>query len=281
MKRFIIIPALLAVGFALPATTQAQTLRALEARVSTVEERLSKIEDQLSGKKTGETAVVQSGDATPAPAPTAPPAEPAKAADQTYVIRDGDSLGGIARQFSVPRQALLKANNMAEGQPIYIGETLVIPAQPETESAPIAKGEETHVVKAGDTLMGISRRYKTSVDSIKLANGLSSDVIGVGTKLVIPSKNAPAPSQAATEQPAPQQGKYQYDNPLLDSNETYGYYTIEKGDNLYALARDFFTTMAEIQRLNKMGKNTTIFPGKELIVPTSKYNEYHNNVAQN
>lgn len=277
MKRFIIIPALLALGLVLPATTQAQTLRALEARVSTVEERLTKIEEQLSGKKAGETAVVRTEDSGPAQ----PAAQPTKEADQTYVIRDGDSLGGIARKFSVPRQALLKANNMAEGQPIYIGETLVIPAQPETESAPVAAGLETHVVRAGDTLMGISRQYKTSVDSIKLANGLSSDVIGVGTKLVIPSKNAPAPSQAATENPAPKEGKYQYDNPLLDSNETYGYYTIEKGDNLYALARDFFTTMAEIQRLNKMGKNTTIFPGKELIVPTTKYNEYHNNVAQN
>lgn len=277
MKRFIIIPALLALGFVHPATTQAQTLRALEARVSTVEERLSKIEEKLSGKKATETAIVQSEK----PAPSKSAVQPAKVVDQTYVIRDGDSLGGIARKFSVPRQALLKANNMAEGQPIYIGETLVIPAQPETESAPVAAGQEAHVVKAGDTLMGISRRYKISVDSIKLANGLSSDVIGVGTRLIIPSPGAPAPSQASENDPASQQGKYQYDNPLLDGNETYGYYTIEKGDNLYALARDFFTTMAEIQRLNKMGKNTTIFPGKELIVPTSKYNEYHNNVAQN
>ena len=56
---------------------------------------------------------------------------------------------------------------------------------------------------------------------------------------------------------------------------TYGFYTVAKGDNLYALARDFFTTMAELQRINNLGSSTTIFPGNDLIVPTSKYNAYH------
>jgi LysM repeat protein len=50
---------------------------------------------------------------------------------------------------------------------------------------------------------------------------------------------------------------------------------VNKGDNLYALARDFFTTMSELQRINRLGASTTIFPGNEIIVPTAKYNAYH------
>ena len=40
--------------------------------------------------------------------------------------------------------------------------------------------------------------------------------------------------------------------------------------------------MAELQRLNRLGSSTLIYPGNELIVPTTKYNEYHNSsdVAQ-
>ncbi|MDP4582869.1 MAG: LysM peptidoglycan-binding domain-containing protein, partial [Verrucomicrobiales bacterium] len=53
------------------------------------------------------------------------------------------------------------------------------------------------------------------------------------------------------------------------------YYTVNNGDNLYALARDFFTTMSELQRINRLGASTTIFPGNEIIVPTAKYNAYH------
>jgi LysM repeat protein len=41
-------------------------------------------------------------------------------------------------------------------------------------------------VKKGDTLYGISRRYKTSVAAIKRANGLKSDLIRPGQKLVVP-----------------------------------------------------------------------------------------------
>lgn len=44
-----------------------------------------------------------------------------------------------------------------------------------------------HTVKRGDTLYGLSRRYKTSVSSIQRANGLSGSMIGIGKKLKIPT----------------------------------------------------------------------------------------------
>ncbi|MGD9748707.1 MAG: LysM peptidoglycan-binding domain-containing protein, partial [Verrucomicrobiales bacterium] len=60
------------------------------------------------------------------------------------------------------------------------------------------------------------------------------------------------------------------------TKETYGVYMVQKGDTLYSLATDFFTTQAEIQRLNKMGSSTALAPGKELVVPTAKYMATHN-----
>lgn len=47
-------------------------------------------------------------------------------------------------------------------------------------------GSKSHTVGKGDTLYGLSRRYGTSVNSIKSANGLSSDLIRLGQKLRIP-----------------------------------------------------------------------------------------------
>jgi LysM repeat protein len=240
-----------------------------------VESRLAEIESRLGGSI---GPMTQTGPKLPVAPPVA----------ETYVIRDGDSLGGIARKFGIPRQALLDANNMAEGQPIYIGETLVIPSAPDNNPGPVAGDGVIHIVKAGDTLTGISRKYGTSIAMIKQSNGLNSDVIGTGQKLVIPAIGAQVsqggigiPASPPQNQNASAGGKYQYDNPMLESNETYGYYSVQKGDNLYALARDFFTTMSELQRLNNLGSSTIIHPGHELIVPTSKYNDYHQNVAQN
>lgn len=44
----------------------------------------------------------------------------------------------------------------------------------------------THVVTKGDSLWGLSRKYGTSVDAIRQANGLSNDLIRVGQTLQIP-----------------------------------------------------------------------------------------------
>lgn len=229
-----------------------------------------------------------------------------KSEQKTYMIQDGDTLGSIARKHGVERSELLKENRLSEGQPIYIGETLRIPMGPEeatsSENTKVAEtpkpadakkksvvvGEtgntsekktaaNFHTVKKGDTLTSISRTYGTDVETLKSTNGLKSDVISLGQKLKLPAANEVASKKKEKQEPG-----YEYDNPLLKSNETYGYYTVRKGDNLYALARDFFSSMGELQRLNRLGSSTLIYPGDELIVPTSEYNAYHNqgDVAQ-
>ena len=62
-----------------------------------------------------------------------------------------------------------------------------IPSDPGT-GAPAPIGPTTpHVVQSGDSLWGLSRKFGTSVDSIKQANGLSGDKIVAGTTLQIPT----------------------------------------------------------------------------------------------
>ncbi|MEM9017873.1 MAG: LysM peptidoglycan-binding domain-containing protein, partial [Verrucomicrobiota bacterium] len=205
------------------------------------------------------------------------------------------SLGSIARKFGLERSALLEANRLSEGQPIYIGETLLIPGagpEPETSESETTKsaastapapaneksvvlgetgaGAKSHTVAKGDTLTSISKTHGTDVPSLMRANGLKNDVISLGQNLRIPSPGMTEASSGSTAA-----AEYEYDNELLKNDETYGYYTVRKGDNLYALARDFFTNMPELQRLNRLGASTLIFPGDELIVPTSKYNAHH------
>ena len=50
----------------------------------------------------------------------------------------------------------------------------------------------THVVRRGETLSSIARRYGTSVGSIKSLNGLSADSINAGRRLSVVTTNAPA-----------------------------------------------------------------------------------------
>lgn len=289
------------------------TLETLNSRITALESRLSSVEASLSNSGSSysynkeATREATNAGVTSTYASTT--------VGQTYVIKDGDTLGKIAEKFKVERRDLLEANRLSEGQPIYIGETLIIPSAGPTMSeatTPLSAGTGTvadagkpvevkqssivvgetkkapappvaptasttvHTVAKGDTLTSLAKKYNTSVPSLKSANGLRSDTISLGQKLKIPTVQTASNSTAPAPTPQKDQSNtFEYDNELLRPNETYGYYTVNKGDNLYALARDFFTTMPELQRVNRLGSSTVIFPGNELIVPTSKYNAYH------
>ena len=281
----------------------------LNNRISALEGRLESIEEAIRGN-TGSYSYQEQAtlDATNNSTTQNP-----STSNETYVIQEGDSLGSIARKHEIERADLLAANRLSEGQPIYIGETLIIPgvkapapapaSEPpvpqveekkqvakndskpapakeksvvvgETKKAP-AKGK-SHMVGKGDTLTGIAARHGTDVKSLESANGLRTDVISIGQVLTIPGAPQKVADNTNEKAPESQAPKFQYDNPLLRTNETYGHYTVKKGDNLYALARDFFTNMGELQRLNRLGEKTLIYPGNDIIVPTSKYNGYHN-----
>jgi LysM repeat protein len=153
----------------------------------------------------------------------------------------------------------------AKEKSVVVGETKKAPAK-----------AKSHTVGKGDTLTSIASRHGTDVKSLESANGLRTDVISIGQVLSIPGAPQKVADNTNEKAPESQAPKFQYDNPLLRTNETYGHYTVKKGDNLYALARDFFTNMGELQRLNRLGEKTLIYPGNDIIVPTSKYNEYHN-----
>lgn len=87
---------------------------------------------------------------------------------------------------------------------------LVAPVVPlPREAAPAAPGEisasrpDAYVVKRGDALFTISRRFKVPLDILKSVNGLTSDTIRVGQTLRIPSPEEVAVLRPAVPTPPP------------------------------------------------------------------------------
>jgi LysM repeat protein len=62
-------------------------------------------------------------------------------------------------------------------------------------------GGEIYIVKSGDTLSRIAKRYGTTIRAIESANGLSTTHIKVGEKLKIPAKAEAAPAPAPVAAP--------------------------------------------------------------------------------
>ena len=95
----------------------------------------------------------------------------------TYIVKSGDSLYSIAKKYGITVDALKSANGKTSNL-LSIGEILVIPTTTATT--------RTYTVKAGDSLWKIATTYGVSVNALKQANGLSSDLLSIGQVLVIP-----------------------------------------------------------------------------------------------
>ena len=71
--------------------------------------------------------------ATPAPLP--PGVTPGPGGTVTYTIKAGDTLSGIADQFGITVEDIVKTNNIADPNAIQAGEVLVIPVGAATPAA--------------------------------------------------------------------------------------------------------------------------------------------------
>jgi LysM repeat protein len=194
-------------------------------------------------------------------------AAPAQQTTVTYVVQPGDNLFRIALRFNTTVQAIATANNIANPNLIFAGQTLVIPTggvvPPPPPSTP--GGTVIHVVQPGDFLARIARQYNTTVAAIVAANNIANpNLIFPGQQLVIPVGGTlpppPATSVPATVVPPT-------NVPPTQSPGGTTTYVVQRGDTLGSIARRFNTTVQAIATANNIVNPNLIFAGQVLIIP--------------
>lgn len=149
-----------------------------------------------------------------------------------YAIKKGDSLFGIAKDYGWNYEELRQLNPKAVS-PLKKGMKIYYPVaeEPKTDSDKTDVDNNTvqpltHKVKLGDTVYGISRMYKIPESRIYELNPGSKKGIREGQTLILSKPG------------------------VVVDNENADFYTIKKGDTLYAVARAHDTTVAAILKLN-------------------------------
>ncbi|HUX13446.1 MAG TPA: M23 family metallopeptidase [Spirochaetia bacterium] len=125
------------------------------------------------------TSVDNSGDSPDATQAVAPPADLSKFQSlrlQTYTIKPGDSISGIATRHGLNQDTLISFNDISDVRRIRVGATFQIPN----------KNGLRYTVRRGDSLSGISKKYDVGVNELLDANNLNSTVLSVGQELFIP-----------------------------------------------------------------------------------------------
>ena len=84
---------------------------------------------------------------------------------ETYTVRPGNSLYGIAQFFGTTVKELARANGLTPPYTIYPGQVLLLPIPPVTSP-------RYYVVRPGDTLTRIADRYGLELRDILSLNAL-------------------------------------------------------------------------------------------------------------
>ena len=108
------------------------------------------------------------------------PSQGGTSTGNTYVVKSGDSLWNIANRYNTTVDAIKQLNNLTSNT-LSIGQVLKLPTSTGSSSA-----GTTYVVKSGDSLWSIASRYNTTVDAIKRASGITSNLLSIGQVLTIP-----------------------------------------------------------------------------------------------
>lgn len=180
---------------------------------------------------------------TPATLETKPAATKPVAADTSasaYQVQKGDTLYSIANRAGIP-VAELKAWNGLQNDTIYVGQQLNL----RQAGQPASASQTVHyLVQRGDTLYSIANRTGVSVADLKAWNGLANELIYVDQQLSVQQTNQPTPAP-----PAKAAARYQ----------------VQKGDTLYAIARETGLSLEQLVKLNGLSSNV-IYPGQALKV---------------
>ena len=87
-------------------------------------------------------------------------------ASQTYTVKSGDTLSGIASKYGTTWQKLRDLNGLANPNLIYPGQVLKVTGK--------ASSSRTYTVKSGDNLSTIAQNLGTTVNALVNKNGISN-----------------------------------------------------------------------------------------------------------
>ena len=204
-----------------------------------------------------------------------------------YVVKKGDSLWSIARANGLTVDELKALNNLSSNV-LHVGDTLLISS---ADSTGDDGNDNYYVVKSGDTLWSIARKYNLSVNELKALNNLGSNVLSVGQRLIVgkESSNDYVVSAGDTLWAIARKFNVSVDDikalnnlssnnlsigmilkiPLYSNkqNEETNVYVVKSGDSLWSIARMFNSTVDEIKSLNSL-KSNVLRIGQRLVVPS-------------
>lgn len=166
-------------------------------------------------------------------------------------VKFGETLSTIARKYHTTTRAIARANNIYKKNFIRADKILKIPQRGYSTRVASAPSHSytpdlstmSHVVKKGDSLWTIARRYDTTVHKIMALNNLSGNALSIGQVIQLPERSGKTPDKKGTN-----------------------VYYVKRGDSPFTIAMQHNMPLSRFLRLNQLTSRSTIYPGQEVYI---------------
>lgn len=160
-----------------------------------------------------------------------------------YTILAGETFFSLARRYGISVDALLTANPEVDPDRLRVGQRICIPAPPRPEPCP----GRLYTIQAGDTFIGIARRFGYTVDALLAINpGVDPDRLQIGEQICLP--------------PSPGGGPF----PCFGGT----IYRVQAGDTFYSIAQRYGLTLQQLLAANPEVTNANnIQIGQPICIP--------------
>ncbi len=177
-----------------------------------------------------------------------PVSRPPSRAYVYHRVRHGETLSLIAKRYRTSVNRIMRANNLRRSNYIVAGRLLKIPQKGKQYRSPKISmpkygSSVVHVVKKGDSLWTIAKKYGTTTKKIQELNRLSKTALHKGQTLTI-FQGPKTP-------------------PKVDGLNTY---RVKSGDSPFVIARRHNMNLRRFLHLNQLWPNDTIYPGQTVYI---------------
>ena len=178
-----------------------------------------------------------------------------------YVVQKGDNLSAIAKKHNISVAEIKEWNHLADNA-IQLGTSLQVAkneAVAKEESTPTTTLENVeYIVKKGDNLGNIAKKFGTSLDDLKLWNNLQDINIALGSTLIVAKSEV-----AIVDKTMANTFKKKERLTSVSKKEALSYY-VKKGDSLYSIAKKYpGVTISDIKKWNGIS-GEDLKPGMKL-----------------
>ena len=198
-----------------------------------------------AGLFVGQTIKVPAGQTTP----------------ETYTVQSGDTLSAISSKYNLGMDYVANINGLNRNTSLRVGQKLKLTGEEPKANAKVEnvseKKPDTHVVKSGETLSSIARKYDLQLNQLAEFNDLSTtSALKVGQRLKLEGESL---GKAKNTKDVPKKA--------VTAGKNTEKYTVKSGESLNSIANRVGLSVSELAAMNDLTAKAGLKVGQTILVP--------------